>query len=84
MVEANFRVSTIQRTYYRGHEYEAGASFYIVRFQDMKGEEILGTSNIFYPISYLQKELNNGYELYLKLSRFGGLDDSEFDIRKIS
>lgn len=86
-LECDHRVVEIYRTYHRKTDYEAGAAYFIVKYGDKEGNSwgLPGMYGyIFYPISYLQKELNNGYELYYDSGKFGMISGSQFDIRKIS
>lgn len=74
----------ITKTYYRTNDYEGGAAHFIVTCGDAEGKPLPLPLrlNIYYPIWYLQKELNNGYELYLKLKDNNFLFGAEFDIRQ--
>lgn len=78
-VEIDLDATEIYRTRYRSHEYEGGAAFFNVKLQVKESPHYVWV-HIFYPLSYIQQELNNGSRILFKASRLGGIQDAEFDL----
>lgn len=80
-LEIEYTIKEIYKTRLRPNEYEAGAAHFIIR-AGLLNSTFDFSVFVPYPLYYLQKELNNGYELIFKLKEGRYLADSELDIRK--
>lgn len=79
----DLQVKAIHRTNCRPTEYESGAAYYILRVGEKDVESLFTIIvYVFYPLSYLQKELNNGHELFFQLKDGKFINESEINIRK--
>lgn len=78
-LKIEYPIGEIYRTHCTQNQYECGAAYFIIKFGEFP---CLGSIFIFYPISYLQEELNNGYELFLELKSQYSLSDAQINIRK--
>lgn len=83
-LEIEWVAHEIHKTHFRQNDYESGAVHYIINIYPKKyaNDKVRAQVYIFYPIHYLQKELNEGYELYFKPRQERYLNESELDIRK--
>lgn len=82
----NWVVTSVEPTRFRSQDYENGAAWLYIRYQHINGNPIPIVNHMFYcfyPISYLQKCLNSGYELYIRFDRNMILSNCELDIKKI-
>lgn len=79
-LEIDAEVNDCYCTRFAQHNYEAGAAHYILKFGNHPS--ISHCIYVFYPRWYLNKELNNGYSLYLRLKDGRFLNDAQIDIRK--
>lgn len=78
-VDASVRITEIYRTRYRSHEYEGGAAFFNLKMQEPESEHYYWV-HIFYPLSYLEDEINKGHKMIFKERyRHSGME-GEFDI----
>ncbi len=73
----------VDRTYFRSHDYEAGACNLHIICKHVASERTF-VFLCFYSISYLQRELNDGYELWLKFDKYNILPNTTLEIRKIN
>jgi hypothetical protein len=80
-LEINTLVGEVERSNFTGNQYEAGAWWIRIAIGI---KPCITHLYIYYPLSYLQKELNNGYELFLDLKNGSYLNDAEINIRKKS
>jgi len=82
-LEVEWKADEIFRTYLRQSEYESGAAHYIINIIPKNGDATIKTQvYVFYPLYYLQKELNNGYELFWQPKDDKYISESELNIRK--
>lgn len=81
-LELDLEVVDIHKTHLRSDEYEGGAAHWIFTIK-IPTSGLIFPILMFYPLSILQEELNNGYELFLDTRRGRGyLPDSEVNVRK--
>lgn len=66
----DYVVYKIDRTRFRGQDYEAGACSLHVRFHHLKNKNSQGTFLCFYPLHVYDKHLKMGYRLHLTLSKY--------------
>lgn len=83
----NYKVVEIYRTHFTQDQYEGGACYLTVKFENisMPEDDFLkyGYFSCYYPIWLYQEYLNNGYELYLKdTQRHNLLTNFTIEVRK--
>lgn len=84
---SNFSVHSITRTNFTQDAYEGGAARLIITLKnnDLPENHILSHQHFycFYTMSFLEKSINQGYELYYKIPSKSYLIESiEIDIKK--
>lgn len=91
-LEIPFCVKEVYKTRYTQDQYEGGASHFNISLHQINESErnpMLPLVNfyIFYPMWYMQQELNSGYEFYFKPKYIENniyLQGSEIDLRRIN
>lgn len=86
----NYECTEIQRTFYTQDQYEAGACRLNILFKDrtLAVDHVANRHyfHCFYSLGYLQKAINNGYEMYLtyQFNAAHILNNLEIEVRKIN
>lgn len=78
----DFECYAVERTYFTQDQYESGACHLHINCKSIS-RDLRVTFLCFYSIWYLQKEVNNGYELYLKFDRLGLISNTTLELRAI-
>lgn len=80
-VEASTRITEIYKTHYRSHDYEGGAAHFNLKMQE-NGSDNYCWVHIFYPLKYIEYELNKGNNLIFKPKYKDVFMDGEFDLSR--
>jgi len=82
----NHECTRVERTRYSADQYEGGACRLVVFFKH-KDSDYEGYFPCFYPLSYYEKSINNGYKMVLQFqyrSSHRFLSDLEVELKKVS
>lgn len=76
----DFECYEVSRTYFNQNDYECGACHLQIRCKRVETGEST-TFFCFYPIWYIQKEINDGLELWLKFDRYNIVPNTTLELR---
>jgi hypothetical protein len=80
-VEADVRVTELYRTRYTIDQYEGGAAYFNLKIQSGDSPFYCWV-HIFYPLKYIEHEINEGSRLIFKPKHNNVYMDGEFDISR--
>lgn len=77
----NYECYEVNRTHFNQNDYECGACCLYIHCRHIESGNAT-TFLCFYPIWYIQQEINNGLELWLKFDRHNIIPNTTLELRK--